>query len=710
MFVAFIKRAPFLRLTISLSAGIFLQLHVPSSLPTVCCTAIFAAGAVSLGGWLTIRLRFQYDWLRGVALQLLIVCIGSCLVYSSDLRHNSYYFDNLVRPGDLLHATVREPLQQRAKSYKTILQVTGIVRDNKRLPAKGKLLVYFAKDSSAAGLLYGDRLLVAAETAPVQRDGNPGAFDYRQYCASQQIYRQTYLKNGNWRLLKQKDIAWGMHWILFSRTYCLHTLQKFIGGTEAGLAAALLIGYRYELDKGMVQAYMNTGIVHIVAISGMHLALIYGGLLWMLRWWPRHRFSEGMKGIMIILLLWAFTFLTGGSPSVLRATVMFTFLTVGRFMLNRYTNVYNTLAASAFLLLCYEPRLLTDAGFQLSYLAVLSIVICYRRLYFLCKVPNKWVDKLWDMTALTLAAQVLTLPVCLYYFHQFPVFFLPANMLAVPLSTVILYGEILLLALGKITFAAALAGAGLRMMMQCMNNIVAWFGGLPGALITNIYMHVGGMLCLYISIAGLLLWWLHGRREGLLLLLTGMMSGTMLSMAVRLREQQQRRMVVYNVPRHTLVDVIAGHLAVQVGSDTVMLNDSLYIRYIQPAHGLYNVRYEPSVGGHRGNEDIKGLSYVSDSSGVPGCRFISVGDKRLVIVDKALPRVHVQKKFRTDYLLLSHNPQVDIRQLEEMFDAGCYIFDASSTLRNIQRWKSDCYVLTLRFFSVPDQGAYVVNF
>jgi competence protein ComEC len=698
MFVAFLKRAPFLRLILSLSAGISIQLYIPIN-PLILLTAAGLPGiALFVFPKLPFRFRFQYDWLRGIALQLLVICSGSLLVYLSDIRLSSRYFDVLLRRGDLLMVTVSEPLQQRARSYKTVVEVRNIMRDNRKIPARGKLLVYLSDDSAAAGLQQGDRLLIPSQTSPVQYSGNPGAFDYRGYCASQQIYSQAFLRSGEWRHLAGKEGTAVMRWISECREYCLYTLQQYIGGREAGLAAALLIGYRYDLDREMVQEYTNTGIVHIIAISGMHLALIYGGLLWILRWWPKHRFSEGIKGALIILLLWAFTLLTGGAASVLRATVMFTFITLGKFMLDRYTNIYNTLAASAFLLLCYEPRLLMDIGFQLSYLAVLSIVICYRQTYYLLQSSSRWLDKLWDMTALTLAAQVLTLPLCLYYFHQFPVFFLPANMLTVPLSTIVLYGEILLLISGRVPVLAHGTGQALQLTMQWMNRAVSWIGHLPGALITDINMHPVCMICLYICIAGLLIWWLHQWRQGLLVALTGAALWSITLMLLQIDEQYRRKMVIYNIPGHTCVDIVQANKVTTAGDREVMNNDSLYNRYLRPAHMLYGMKQRLRTGSGGVSPAFTGL------------HILSLGQKRLVIVDSVLPRVIPQKKFRTDYLLLSHNPQVDIRQLEQMFEVGCYIFDASSRLRNIQQWKSDCYMLTLRFFSVPDQGAYVVNF
>jgi competence protein ComEC len=156
-------------------------------------------------------------------------------------------------------------------------------------------------------------------------------------------------------------------------------------------------------------------------------------------------------------------------------------------------------------------------------------------------------------------------------------------------------------------------------------------------------------------------------------------------------------MVVYDVPGHTLVEMIDSRTATALTEEEVA--DSLYERYLQPAYSLYGVKYRKQV-----------RNGMQDSCTFPGFRVLIAGSRRLVVVDSILPEICPKKKIKTDYLLLSHNPRVDIRQLEQIFCVGTYIFDASSSLWNIRRWKSDCYMLTLRFFSVPDQGAYVVNF
>ncbi|SEW12892.1 competence protein ComEC [Chitinophaga sp. YR573] len=673
MFVAFLKRAPFVRLILPFSVGIVLQSYMPL-LPVVLWGTCCLSGIILLAlSRLALWVQFTYGWIKGVVIHLLVIAVG-CLVMSyADIRHSGHYFASFLRSSDLLLVTVQEPLQEKPRSYKTVVRVDGIVRGDSLLPAKGNLLVYLEKEGVA--LECGNQLLLCNKLREIQSSGNPDGFDYRQYCVAQQIYQQVYLREGEWKLVLNNRTG-------RVRDYCLRILKQYIGEPEAGLAAALLIGYRYDLDKAMVQDYTNTGIVHIIAISGMHLALIYGSLLWLLQWLP----SKILKAGIILFFLWAFTWLTGASASVLRATVMFSFITAGRFVLDRHTNIYNTLMASAFLLLCYNPYLLTDVGFQLSYLAVLSILICYRPIYQLLFVRNRWLDKIWEAIALTLSAQVFTLPVCLYYFQQFPLYFLPANLLAVPLSTVILYGEILLLII-----PVHFTGTILKWLMYYMNTSVAWIGHLPGALITEIHITLYGTFCCYGIIAGLLAWWLCQWPRGLILALLSCLLWAAWDMADNLQAQWQRKLIVYNIPAHTAVDVIYGRSVQFLGDKTDAIRDKLVSSCLQTARASFKI--------------TRSCQY---SSG-----YISLGDKRLLVIDSSqryLPVSAEGKKLQTDYLLLSHNPHVDIKQLDSLYGIGMLIFDASNTSKNIRKWKSDCYALTLRFFSVPDQGAYVVNF
>ena len=681
---------PFLRLFIAFSIGIGLQLWISFHWQ-------WTAGLVllSLAGMMVIKLfsigrQYVLRNLRSACLYLLIYCSGSLLVWLKDARRQPDHFGKMLYGKDSLLVNLQEPLQERTRSLKTVAEVYALIRNGKALRANGKLLLYFQRDSAAMKLTCGDIVLICGELRPVSSCGNPGAFDYRHYCAAKQIFHQAFIRAGYWKRSSLRAGGRSARCLLPARNWCIRTLQRYLGkGPEAALAAALLIGYRYDLDKDMVQAYTNAGVVHIIAISGMHLALIYSSLLWLLQWWPVHRYSGLIKMLLICVLLWGFTLLAGAAASILRAAVMFTVIAAGELLLRRYTNIYNTLAASAFLLLCYDPWLLLDAGFQLSYLAVLGILLCYRPLYELWAIPWWWLDKLWQAAAVSLAAQALTLPVCLYYFHQFPNLFLPANLVIVTLSTIILYGLILVLLLSPFPIAAHYTGIALRYLISWMNQLAVFIESLPYAVTNHIYMPLYATVFAYMMMAALLALWLGRWKQGMIaVLVVGLCWSGVYATDVILA-QERRMMIVYNVPGYTAIDIIRERRLQFAGDTGLLYNKALAERYLQPSRQRYHLK---------GNltQALQG--------------FKTPGGLSLVIVDSTWRPFVPLKKFHTDYLLLSHHPKLSIMQLKDMFVFKMIIFDASNPLWQIQQWKNDCSALTLRCFSVPDQGAYLINF
>ncbi len=201
---------------------------------------------------------------------------------------------------------------------------------------------------------------------------------------------------------------------------------------ENGLAKALLIGYRDNLDRDIITAYTNTGVIHVIAISGLHLGLIYALLAYLLKSFQKKNYLSTYRSIFIAAFLWIFSILCGASPSVLRSALMFTCLLAGE-ALHKENHTANALAASAFLLLCFDPMLLWDIGFQLSYAAVGSLLIYNRWISRLYSSGNTFLSFAWNSVSTSISAQILTTPLILYHFHQFPVLFVLSNLIAVPL-------------------------------------------------------------------------------------------------------------------------------------------------------------------------------------------------------------------------------------------------------------------------------------
>ena len=278
----------------------------------------------------------------------------------------------------------------------------------------------------------------------IRNSGNPAAFDYKRYAPFNKITHQVYLTGNDYKKLPGICIPAWKKALFTTRDFVLNAVKSNIkGDKEQGLAEAMLIGYKEDLDKSLLQSYTNTGVVHVIAVSGMHLALLYWLLNLLLQPLLKRKATKWLHPVLVLFILWAFSFVAGGAASIVRAAVMFTFITIGK-QINRNASICNILAASAFCQLCHNPYWLWDVGFQLSYIAVLSIVIFYKPVYDLLFVKNKILNRVWQLAAVSIAAQVLTTPLSLYYFHQFPVYFLLGNLVVVPVSTVVLIGTLIL--------------------------------------------------------------------------------------------------------------------------------------------------------------------------------------------------------------------------------------------------------------------------
>ncbi len=728
MFVNLWKAAPFLRLLAPLVAGVTTGLYTgifPWWLWTICCAGW------CLPAWLPLVWRFRLRYARGACVAGMVFGLGMALMYEADVRHRAGWFGHVVKDTSTLIVRLMEEPVRKTKSWKAEAQVLHI--DGRA--CTGKILLYFREEPK---LPYAARLVLHTAVRVIQGSGNPGAFDYARYCSYRNLYHQAFLSPLNWRRLPGNDGHTAGHWLAAARDYCLRTLKAYIPHREEyGVAQALLIGYRQELDPDIVQSYTNTGVVHIIAISGLHLGLIYITLLQLLRWLPEHRIAKAGKALLLIAVLWAFSLLTGASASVLRSAVMFTTIATGQFLISRHSDVFNTLAGAAFLLLCYQPYFLLDAGFQLSFLAVAGIVLCYKPLYDAWMIPNKWLDKIWQMVAVSLAAQVFTWPVCLFYFRQFPNYFLAANLVAVPLSTLLLYGEILLVA---IPWLGGVLGPLLQWGIAGMNWMIRRIDAAPGAVTANIYMDFAQMLCLYVFTIACCAWWLLRLKTACWWALAALLTFTVIGALHRIKVYRHPILIVYQSPRRSLVEWIhRGHsvLVADTATELPLRHAGGPVRHVKqipagPSHTGSLVRPGPttasfSPGQARLSPETLNeapvpaslvkytapthlLYYVGHTSFLPRrAGLFHFSGTRVLLWDGMLPPFPPARKIKVDYIILSKGAPEEIARFEEFFIYKKIIFDASCPPFLLRKWKSACNKLPLRCFSVPDNGAFVIN-
>ncbi|MGH2649330.1 MAG: ComEC/Rec2 family competence protein, partial [Ginsengibacter sp.] len=384
--------------------------------------------------------------------------------------------------------------------------------------------------------------------------------------------------------------------------------------------------------------------------------------------------------------------LTGASASVIRSAVMFTFIAIG-ITINKKSSIYNSLASSAFVLLCYDPFMLWDVGFQLSYLAVLGIVIAQPYIFKWLYIKNKFLNKAWQLASVSLAAQLFTFPVCIYYFHQLPLLFLVSNLVAIPLATLILCSCLFLVVVSPINYIAVWLGKIVFVFIWLLNHTVLFVKAIPFSLWDGISFTLPETFLLYAVVIFFLYWLL---RRSMIAFKTGI--GCLLIFTASIsynkwQHYQQKKIIVYNVPSHKAIDFVSGKAFQFVGDDDLKIDGVLQNFHLKPARIQLLMKTKVDS-----LEDL----FVQNN-------FYQFYDKRLLLIDSAIVYKPLSKKIDVDFIVISKNPKLFIPKLAQVFNCGLYIFDASNPLWKIDKWKKDCEELHLRFHSVPELGAFVVN-
>ena len=688
------KTAPFIRLLLPFVTGIILQWYLQIKLPVIIMAVIGFGGANFFFYFLPLAMRFKLRLLQGVLITLLLIIFGLLITWQKDVRHNSNWYGNYYKDSNYIIVKIEEPVIEKTKSFKADAYVQAVINDDTVFSCKGKLLLYFSKDSTVQQLHYGDRILINKNLQQIKNSGNPGAFNYQRYAAFQQTFHNVFLKEKDWVLLPGKNVNAFTQFIFTSREKILIILRNSInaGKDELGIAEALLIGYTNDLDKDLVQAYSNTGVVHIIAISGMHLGLIYVLLVWLFAKIPGINKSKLLQVIFILSCLWLFSLLTGASASVLRSAVMFTFITIGK-NLSIKSSIYNSLAASAFVMLCYNPYFLWDVGFQLSYLAVVGIIVFQKPIYNLFYIKNKWIDNVWKLMAISLAAQILTFPICIYYFHQFPNLFLITNIIAVPLSSIILYAEIFLVAFSWIPFVATFAGKITGWLVWLMNKIILLVNDISFAVWDKIPATILSTWLLYAVVIGLCAWLINKNKKLLRFSLVCLLGFIMVHAYSKWQIKNQQKLIVYNVPQHQAIDLVKANHYKFIG-DSILLQDGM----------LQNFHLKPGRIALQLNNRTNTIATCWQQKS-----FYQFGNKKFLIIDKPVVFEPLQQKIDVDIIIISKSPKLYIPQLAAVFNCKQYVADASNSLWKIGKWKKDCEGLHLRLHSVPEKGAFIVD-
>ncbi|WP_166670682.1 ComEC/Rec2 family competence protein [Olivibacter sp. XZL3] len=648
--------------------------------------------------FIAIKTKWQYRQLYGPAFGLFmatLISLGCASVWKSHPLVNDKHFSRFESSHLLGFVSAEPKAKEHFQTVELTINYAKLGGRYKRV--NGKLLLKIRTDTVDFPLAYGDELSFVSDFQPIAGPYNPHEFDYAAYTANHDLWHASFLSKN---ALKKTGRIRGnsvIRYALATRKKLVEKFNRYFKDQNAAsLLAALVLGYRASLDQDVVNAFSATGTIHVLAVSGMHVGIVFAFLAFSLRWLDRPGWLKYIRLLLLLFFVWAYVLITGFAPSVLRAAFMISVFVLGD-TLRRNSNRYNSIAISAFFLLLCNPKLLVEVGFQLSYLAVIGIIWLMPLLSNLLRCRYSLARRVWSYVSLCCAAQLANFPLVLYYFHLFPVYFLPANLfVSLPLTLIIYVGFLLLaLPVNEITlYIAGIVEQFIVFVSQVLVKIEQW----PLATVKAVWLSSYECILLYVFMITLVLAFQFAWRP---MLYASIASLLILGLAVNLTwwtKYRSRNLIVFNVRNNMAIGLIDG-LKPILYSNADSAGQPFLAYAVLPALEAYS--------------SINHLSFVSKSAKFHyGDIYIKkdqllFGGKRMLILDG---QQSDSIDFVPDWVLVRNNPKVLPRSLlQHLEKKTVLIMDGSNSRKTIEKWRLDAAQLNVAFYCLKDNFAYVWN-
>jgi len=670
---------PLFRILWPFLAGIIVGIFLPN----------LQLSMVLIGALFAFALLFHLLQQRALINSVLFIPAFAVAGYTLTVLHTDRLFDDHYsnqNHGEVctLVGTLSSDAVPRAKSVKAELELDQIILNGSQ-KSNGTLLVYFENTEEALQLGYGDRVVLKGRVNPIPEPQNPDEFNYKRYMGFHQITHQIYCPVNDWQMTEKgtglirtiKDWQHGVMDIL---------QDQGINDRELAILSALLVGYKHYLSADQVNAFASAGAMHVLAVSGLHVGIIF--LIAAFVFKPIERFKNGtyVKGVLLLLVLWGYAALTGLSPSVTRAATMFSFV-IGAQQFSRHTDIYNTLATSAMALLLFDPFLIVEVGFQLSYLAVLGIVILQPHLYELWETKWWLLDKIWAITTVSVAAQVATFPLGLLYFHQFPNYFLLSNLVVIPAATAILPVGVAMIVFSWVPGLNTVIGMVLFYLVHWLDLFIQWVEKLPGALISGIDISIFETYFIYMIIVTSVVFLITTRYKWLLAFLVTFAIIESFNIGESILQQNQTQAVIYKVKGHEAIDLIDGH------NHRFYADTALYSNFDKMRFHIHH---------HWWDMDLNEPNFSSFSSGI-----FMHGSKRLLVLDdvvKTFPEMEA-----ADILYITKRTSDQPTQVIENAKPEVVVLSSNLDWKTRSYWIRMLNDMEIAFHDMREEGAYVLN-
>ncbi|MDI5898923.1 ComEC/Rec2 family competence protein [Flavobacterium yafengii] len=672
---------PLARITIGFISGILFAYYLH---PTISLVFISLSISISIFGvlYFLFKNKSKNVFYFGLTAYLLSFLIGisTQVIHIDHFQKSNYtHIATIFDQPHSISIIIREKLKSSPFSDRYI----AIINRVNEKEQTGRIILNIQKDSLHHKFEIGTPLLIKGILSKNRPPNNPNQFDYSKYLENKQIYAQLYADVDEIKIGTEieKNI-----WYYSSklRTRIIRNLEKNnFHKTELNVAIALIMGQQQDISPEIIRDYQYAGAVHILSVSGLHIGFILIFVTFILKPIPNTKRGSFLKLLLILASLFTFGIIAGLAPSVVRSVTMFSFVAIGNH-LRRSVNIYHTLLVSILLILLFEPSFLFDVGFQLSYLAVFFIIWLQPLLASIWLPKNKVSKYIWDILTISFAAQIGTLPLSIYYFHQFPGLFFVTNLIIIPLLSIIMVLGVLVMLLAAFNSIPIFLSQLLEWSIYYLNKIINAIASLEQFILQDIPLHFYLLFSSYLLLFTAIIWLKKPNFNKLVMVLISIIIAQISYLSIQWNIQNEQEWIVFNIKKNTL-------LAERKGADiTVYANDSI-LKTVQKNNTIKSYR-TGNLSSLKEKKKIQNLFYFNG--------------KKIFILDSSgvFP-----KNIYPDIIILTQSPKINFERFLQTIKPKIIVADASNYKTIQKQWKATCLKQKIPFHATSEKGYYKLN-
>ena len=618
----------------------------------------------------------------GIATYFLSFFIGATtqMVHTDSYQKSNYIHNTCIfEKPQQLSIVIREKLKSTTTNDRYIALINRI----NTAEYTGRIILNVRKDSLNRAFETGTALRIKGTLYKNKQPNNPNQFDYGDYLAKKQIYAQLYCDKEQIKIGSEfkKDI-----WYYAStlRTTIIHNLEKDgFHKTELNVAIALIMGQKQDISPEIIQDYQYSGVIHILSVSGLHVGFILLFITFILKPIPNTKKGALLKLIITLLFLSLFGLIAGLAPSVVRSVTMFSFVAVG-YHLRRSLNIYHTIVVSILLILLFQPSFLFDIGFQLSYVALLFIIWLQPLLSSVWLPKNKVSKYIWGILTVSFAAQIGTLPLSLYYFHQFPGLFFVTNLAIIILLSFIMILGLIVMVLAAFDYVPFFLAKLFECSIHCLNKIVNTVASFEQFIIKDIPFNAYLLFSFYLAIICITIWFQKPNFKKMAMVLISIITIQISYMTNQWKTQNQHEWVVFNLRKNTLITEREGAKVTMYTNDSVLKKaqkNSLLKSYLV---GNFSTL--------KRQESIKNVAFFK-------------GNKILILDSSGT----YPKETKPDIILLTQSPKINLDRMLQNLKPKAVVADASNYKTILKYWQLSCAKQKIPFHATGEKGFFKLN-